>query len=206
MANKFGFLLFTLLVHNILHAQSNNDICYNNPPEMIILGIKEFDSLIFVLPKKQKKTSKDELHFVMEKKNISLLLTIKKANIQYLVFDTNCYMLSWSLVADMILRYVIPKAPKKYLSALHNTNNYIRGEGNEKYILRDDIYYYKKHEYRKIPHHKFLVILMYVPWFNQNRTHIHPELYRFRGDKAEYGMYLKVLIPLLDDDYAKLKE
>ena len=62
-------------------------------------------------------------------------------------------------------------------------------------------YTYKNLTYSYFYQQKFLLVLMRVSWFNQsNCGAFDAGYYRFPHEKTMHGLYIKVLIPLLDDE------
>ena len=105
------------------------------------------------------------------------------------------------LSKNFVKDYIIPDISTKYLSILNKTYSY-------RYSLLEQIQniygermtYNKRYQYWEINHHKFLLVLVHVPYYNEYKSRIVPRQYRFKEDKTVQGLYLKFLIPLLEED------
>jgi len=192
------FLIF-LLNSFCLKAQTFDTLFNKSYPQIFILGITEFKNLVQVHPNFKMKTfekKKEELTVVMEIENVQSFLKTKKRDFRYIALEPNCYIIG-SFVEKFVHNYIIPIASEEYLPILNKTypNLFIADIGS---IYSGKKEYYKGYKIENIMHHKFLVVLVHVPLYNHFRSAISPPRYRFKGDKAEQGMYLKVLIPLAE--------
>jgi len=190
-----------------------------------VLGIKEFDSLVSVSPIKKiyrqktrikiyrtkyeteygtvskTKILREELpiellSIIVEKKGMGYFCSIKKKDFKYAVLDTNCYIggLRFKTTAFVHER-IIPLVSREYLSMLYKTYpEYSLGKA----IYTDNKRYNKKYNYCDITHHKFLLVLIHAPLYNYYCGRGCPSEHRLRGNKAEQGIYFKVLIAIDD--------
>jgi len=192
-------LIFTNSIYSF--AQTSDSIFMENNSKVIILGIKKFNNLVLVSLKNKPFITKDgeEFFIVTEKENIKSF-TYSKNDFRYSVFDTTCYIITWDLFPLFVREYIIPNASSNYLPILNKTypNRFIMAD-NIVQMVDKKIEYYEHYKYQKINYKKFMIALVNVSLYNQYRDRIRPQSYRFRGDKAEQGMYIKVLIPLIDE-------
>lgn len=211
---KLKFLLLLFLLSSVYSKAQINDTIKST--QVIVIGIKEFNNPILLLPnntgkekairiKRLRKVKRltEVLPVVIEKEKIENFTLIKKKNFRYLSLDTNCYITFFSILRlGFIEKHIIPVAPEKYLPVLNET--YSKSFGIEKIKQFsygcDDYEYIKKYKYCDIPHHKYLLVLMHAPLYNRYCFEgVRPPTHRFRGDKAEQGIYFKLLIPILED-------
>ena len=200
--DKLIFSLVALLSYNFcLEARTNDTI---NSSHIFILGIKKFnDPVCFYRKESYKKIPHKDMFVIVEKEKIKNF-TIKRGNFIYAQLDSNCYVTeSWSSnIASFVHKYVIPIAEDKYVAILKNTYPKPVGHGKIFRSIYDAtrIKYGKNYSYSHILHKKFLVILIPTTLYNSSLKDILPPRGRFQGDKAEQGIYLKLLIPVLDDE------
>ena len=197
--NRLTFLFFIFLSSNLyLAAQVNNTI---NNSQVFVLGIKELDSLVCLFPNKKisrKKVPIELLDIVVEKRKMKDFCSIKKKDFKYASLDTNCYISGlWYMTTTFVHECIIPLVSEKDLPILYKT--YPKSFGLGKSIYDEDVKKYnKKYKYCNIVHHKFILVLIHAPLYNYYCNKIRPAAYRLRNDKAEQGIYFKVLIPIDD--------
>lgn len=199
-------LLLVFMNYFYLQAQINDSLEVKNP-KVIILGIKKFNNLVFLTLKNRpvNTTNDEELFVVTEKENIQSF-PYNEDNFKYAIFDSICYVIPDGYPGFQYY-YILPYLPEKYLPILLKTypKRYLYA-GTITGVEDGQVEYYKNYRYMDIKHQKYLVALVNICLYNQYRDNIDvdgidiaPHLYRFRGDKAEQGMYIKVLIPLIDE-------
>jgi len=196
-------LLLIFLLNSIcLKAQTFDTLSNKIYPQIFFIGVTELENLVLVQPNVKKLTKKIEnkkelSDVVMVMENIQSFPKTKKKDFRYLVLESNSYILDWS-PSHFVHNYIIPIAPEEYLPILYKTWPY-PWWGIISSIFSGKKEYYKGYQFESIVHHKFLAVLIHVPLYNQFRSKSQPQKYRFKGDKAEQGIYLKVLIPLAEN-------
>jgi len=200
---KLIFLFLIFFVSNLyLEAQINDTA---NSSQVFIIGIIELNDPVLINPKYKQRTERKlpiELSsVVMEKKKMGSFITTKKKDFKYISLDSNCYILVLSGLGYFVHENIIPIASEKYLSILNKAfPSSIRGiDMSMRSMYGDKQKWNKEYTYCDILHHRFLVVLISASLHNHFYTKVAPRMHRFQGNKAEQGIYLKLLIPILDD-------
>jgi len=199
--NRLTVLFFIFLSNNLyLSGQIKDTI---KPSQVFIIGIKEFKNPVLLFPNKkfnERKIPYEELDIVIEEEKMKGFVLTKINNFRYISLDTNCYItgLWFNQIASFVHEQIIPIVPQEYLPLLIKT--YPNSNRKENDIYGDIKEYNKKYKYCDITCKKYLLVLVHAPLYNHyTYDRIRPPAHRFRGDKAEQGIYFKLLIPLLDD-------
>ncbi|MGI6410953.1 MAG: hypothetical protein ACOX0V_06925 [Bacteroidales bacterium] len=167
---------------------------------IFVLGIKEFDSLVFVTPdisNIENYMNIKFMHLITDKRNIYAYFdTPYFENFNYHIFDSSYYLAITNNISPIVWDFILPNISDEYASILKKTYP-------KKYFLYNieirDKEEYGCHFIRQICHKKFLCLLMNVSFYNKIREKISPHNYLFKGSGFEKGLFIKVLIPLNDD-------
>ena len=185
-----------------LNAQTNNSSCTTHKSlPIIVVGVEEFENLVLVRLKGEPYVSADgeQNSIVTERKNMDSLPRGKK-KFRQTVFDTNCYIITNDPFDMFALEYVIPNTPEECLPILNET--YPKRFHRDKLysIVEEKEYHYKCFVYSNIKHQKFVTTLVTISTYNEYKNRMRPRVHRFLRNKAKQGMYIKVLIPIVDDE------
>ena len=171
---------------------------YADTDDIFIVGIKEIDSLIVA--------NIGKLWVTIPERNLASVTNIRNVKKgQYYIFNKTSYKMVnrpsfiWSFllrnnVVSSDLKAILLKAyphPLMIASGVH-----LYGEDGKEHV-------YKGIKYKKLQSRQFLVILVKVAFYNKYQSHSRPPDYLFLHHPAEQGMYIKVLIPLLEEDEKK---
>jgi hypothetical protein len=161
--------------------------------KIFIMGIHRFDSLITL------NIEKTEMWIITEKKNLEYFNDIKRSQRPYLIFDTIGYRtINWP---SFIWDYLLNNVSSELRAILIKSYPYYYVAPTVKLYEEDrKIYHYKKIKYEKISSHRFLMLLVNIPFYNEFQSRFADPIYCFINHPAEQGMYIKVLIPLLEED------
>ena len=197
---KLKVLFLIMLLSNLCSKAQVNDTI--NPSQIFIIGVKEFKNPILLIPNRkfnEKKIPWELLSVVIEKGKMKDFSTTKVNKFRYISLNANCYItgLWFNQIASFVHEQIIPIVPQEYLPLL--TKTYPNPNVEDKDIYGDIKKYNKKYKYRDITCHKYLLVLVHAPLYNHyTYDRIRPPAHRFRGDKAEQGIYFKLLIPLIE--------
>ena len=162
---------------------------------VIALGVKEFDSLVFVRPSKNVETYEN----IAFKSHLTDVRNIRNYNdypyfedFNYHIFDSTGYLLiNWS---DVIWD-IIPMIPEKYGRLLYDAYperiSFFRIKINE---WQEGDWY----DISRIDHKKYLCLLMKLSYYNNICKKVSPHGYLLKNSHLEEGLYVKVLIPIKD--------
>ena len=204
VTNNLKILFFLFLLNNLCLAAQTNDTINNS--QVFILGIKEFNEPVFMYPKNKKPNEKkipiELCSVVMEKERMKSFITTKERDFKYISLDSNCYIIGlWGTpIENFVQECIIPIVSEEYLLLLNKIYSKSSKYGEIRNTYGSMQKYNKKYEYRNVLHHKFIAILIHAPLYNNYTYHCRPPAHRFRENKAEQGIYLKLLIPVLDDE------
>ena len=199
---KLKVLFLIMLLSNLCSKAQVNDTI--KPSQVFIIGIKEFKNPVLLFPSKkfnERKIPYELLSVVIEEEKMKGFVLTKINNFRYISLNANCYITGFwfSKIASFVHEQIIPIVPQEYLPLL--TKTYPYSDMKDKDIYGEIKEYNKKYEYYDITCKKYLLVLVHAPLYNHyTYDRIRPPAHRFRGDKAEQGIYFKLLIPLLDDD------
>ena len=166
---------------------------------LFVLGVIEFDSLVRILPK-----GKDLFSICMENKMVKgITARINKSKWNYNIFKPNCYYF-FAYMPSSIWYYILPYLPEKYfqLALLSYPNRFVPCKIDNS--LFSDYEYFNNVRIQRLKHRSYLCMLMKVKYFNEiRRTDMYPPpkpQYLFPDSEFLEGLYIKVLIPLVDED------
>ena len=154
---------------------------------VIALGVKEFDSLVFVRPSKNVETYLTDVRNIRNYNDYPYF-----EDFNYHIFDSTSYLLiNWS---DVIWD-IIPMIPEKYGRLLYDAYperiSFFRIKINE---WQEGDWY----DISRIDHKKYLCLLMKLSYYNNICKKVSPHGYLLKNSHLEEGLYVKVLIPIKD--------
>jgi hypothetical protein len=188
-------------------SQTNINNFDNQQFNVFIVGLVQFDSLIFIWTNQQdtlhKKTgileNYEATYVIAEKKHIDSFLvpSLSRENFRYMIFNDYCF--EWYCMPSFVYHYIMPYAPEYYKTILQKTYpneyNYPDIRVNSGVSMT-----YKTLNYMYFSPTKFLLVMVRLSCLNQLAMNIHgAERVRFPYEKTVAGMYIKVLIPLLKE-------
>jgi hypothetical protein len=191
MKTKFFLtILFVIQTYCVQAFHKDTNIINN---KIFIIGIQRFDSLIAL------NITKTEMWMVTEKKNLEYFNDIKCSKIPFLIFDTIGYeVIIWP---SFIWDYLLNSVSSELRAALIKSYPYYYVSPAVKlYEEGRKTYYYKKIKYEKLSCRRFLALLVNIPFYNEFQSQFADPVYYFLNHPAEQGMYIKVLIPLLENE------
>jgi hypothetical protein len=167
---------------------------------IFVLGIKKFDTLVYVLPDITCIGNISNIKFeqiITEKQNLYVYFDLPYfEDFNYHVFDSIYYIMFPYYFSKLIWDFVLPNVSNEVAELIKKTypekitlfNLSIENREEEGcYIIR------------KINHKKFLCLFMKLSFYNSIRMHISNPNFLFKNSKFEQGLYIKVLIPLKED-------
>ncbi len=165
---------------------------------LFVLGVIEFDSLVRILPK-----GKNLFSICMEKEMVKENTTcINKSKWNYNIFNPNCYYF-FAYMPSSIWYYILPYLPEKYLklTLLSYPHRFMPCKIDDSFF--SDYEYYNNVRMQRLKHRSYLCMLMKVTYFNEiRRVDMYPPpkpQYLFPDSKFLEGLYIKILIPLVDE-------
>lgn len=192
MKNYIILALF-LLQTNFLFSQRKTDNFYN-------LGITEFDSLVYFIPDVNNVynvTNMKYINLITEKKNLHYISkNYGFDRFNFAAFDSSCYLIIEH--SRFIWENILP-----YLGSYSDVILYSYPRLYSLYIPLTEQYNYEKYySYQILPiiHKKYLVLLMRLSFYNSYEEHFSEGCYLFHNSEFEHGLYVKVLIPLKEDE------
>lgn len=164
---------------------------------IIVLGIKDFDSLVSATPDvicDEYVTNIKYTTILTEKSNLWLFIRSMAERFNYSIFSPTCYRMFYYRV--FILEDVVPYIQEKYaelLTATYSKENYF--DNNFDFYSNEEEEY-RCFKIRLINHKKYLAVLMHLKYYNNIQNKISPSLYLFKGTIFEDKLYITVLIPI----------
>lgn len=167
---------------------------------ILVLGVMKFDSLVRVFPNGEKLFSIC-MEMGIAKKIIANINNEQKWN--YNLFNPNCYFF-YTCRPSYVWFDILPYLPEKYFNLTIQTypNRFIP----EKIDIYDigDIEFVNNIQIQKLKYRTYLCLLMKLTYFNQvrSKSSLPPPkpTYLFPDSEFLEGLYIKVLIPLVDED------
>jgi hypothetical protein len=185
------------------HVFATEDTDTNNivNNKIFIIGIQKIDSLI------ELEFTENNIWLITEKRNLEYFSNINYSKNPFSVLDSNTY--------NIIPTFPSPSFVWKYL-LYDNISLELRDILLKSYPYRHVIspmklfknreeHIYKHIRYGELQCNYFLVLLVHVPLYNEYQSHIQydpddDKKYLFPDNPCVQGMYIKVLIPLLEED------
>lgn len=191
------------VVESFIHGEPKLDSVPNlvndGTGNVFVLGIIDFDSLVCVSPK-----GKDLFSICMENEMVKgMTACINKSKWNYNIFNPNCYYF-FAYMPSSIWYYILPYLPEKYLklTLLSYPHRFMPCKIDDSFF--SDYEYYNNVRMQRLKHRSYLCMLMKVTYFNEiRRVDMYPPpkpQYLFPDSKFLEGLYIKVLIPLVDED------
>jgi len=182
-----------------------------NNSQIIISGVIHLDNLAELLWKPssfcvidingEEREIEILLLTVTDKNNITSLLSLYESGALNAVFDTNCYYIP-TYYPTFQYKYILPNISEEYLPLLLRTypkeRLYPSATGE---IFGNITEEGNNYRIQNILHKTFLLALVDISIINQYSTiTISPASVLYCNDETEVQRYVKVLIPLLDDN------
>ena len=171
----------------------------NGTANILVLGVKKFDSLVEASPQDE-----DLFSICMEKKVAKeVAANFNKSEWNYNVFNSNSYLFL-TCIPMLVWYNILPYLPEEYLklALLSYPIKYVNGNftgcfGGE-YEIVNGI------RIKTLNCQTYLCMLMKLTFFNEfSRTSFYPPpkpQYLFPDSEFLDGLYIKVLIPLKDEE------
>lgn len=169
----------------------------NGTANILVLGVKKFDSLVEAFPKDE------DLFSICMEKEVANEITenFNELEWNYNMFNSNCYFF---IASDPIFiwRDILPYLPEEYfnialLSYPNKSRNFF-GCFDDEYENLNGI------RIKTLNCQTYLCMLMKLSYFNETRrTSFYPPpkpQYLFPDSEFLEGLYIKVLIPLKDEE------
>jgi hypothetical protein len=198
MRTKFVLIFFNIIFLyctqgiTTIYADTVPSNIINN--KIFIIGVQKFDSLI------ELNIDKTDIWMVTEKKNLEYVSNVKASLQPYLILDTIAYIREglyhrlWYYLLDGVsseLRDMLLDSYPHFAVIFKNIK--IFEDGNK-------MYQYKQIKYWNFQCQLFLVLLIHLPFYNEILSHTLPIESYFPNHPALQGMYVKILIPLKEDE------
>jgi hypothetical protein len=214
MIKKILFLFVFIHLTFSLIAQTDTSVNMRNSSQVIISGVIHLDNLeelawwdtslsCVIDINGEEREIEVIILTITERNNITSLLSLYESGTLNAVFDTNSYYIP-TFYSSFQYYHILPSASEEYLPKLLRTYPKERlypGATGE--IFGDVIERGDNYRIRSILHKTFLLALVEIAIINHYSTvTISPPSVIYCNDEAETeaGKYIKVLIPLLDDD------
>ena len=195
--------VFALFIHGgYCQTQSLPNVFGDTHTEdIMVLGVKEFDSLAYVIPGLEDvdyftnimymphlTDLRNELVYVHSDFRIS-----RFDNFNSHIFDSTAYLYLFN-APDAVKEYIVPKLPDVYANMIgdpyNDKLNVIMGDKDYGLLCK-----------RIINHRKFLCLFMKLSYYNMIRREVLKlHEYVFLDKKLDESLFVKVLIPLVDEE------
>jgi len=185
-------IIFSFYFISIILSSFSQEIDTMMKNEIKFLYIIENDNFLRVLPKKSEHCSS---YFITDSINLFKFEKINYKEQYYFFLNPDCYKISicWREISN----YIIPNIDSSIA-------NIITKGFPLKTICRDDIYSDSENNinyyYSKVNHKKFIVFLISVDFFNYLRKGWCPPCQIYKDETKRDEMYMKLLIPLFDEE------
>ena len=197
--NRNNYRVFEVMVNEKTRIDSVLNLENDGDGNLFVLGVIEFDSLVRILPK-----GKNLFSICMEKEKAKEFTTcINKSKWNYNIFNPSCYYF-FAYMPSAIWYYILPYLPEKYLklTLLSYPHRFMPCKIDDSFF--SDYEYYNNVRMQRLKHRSYLCMLMKVTYFNEiRRVDMYPPpkpQYLFPDSKFLEGLYIKVLIPLVDEE------
>ncbi|MBR3947722.1 MAG: hypothetical protein IKJ56_11605 [Bacteroidales bacterium] len=191
------------VVESFIHGEPKLDSVPNlvndGTGNVFVLGIIDFDSLVCVSPK-----GKDLFSICMENEMVKgMTARINKSRWNYNIFNPDCYYFFTSSSASVWYN-ILPYLPEKYFNLVLRTYPHRFEEDRLSDCFINDYVSANKTQIHSLKYRTYLCVLMKVTYFNITRIKgmraYKKPTYLFHNSKFLEGLYIKVLIPLVDED------
>lgn len=208
---KRGLLILLFITSFIYLNAQNKDTVINNT-NVIILGVKYFDDPVVFWPSESKHTlwitdssgflkHGIELSAFTERSNLDSL-KYNTNNIQYAVFNPDYYLYLEFIFSGFVKDYIIPYITcSEYISILNESYPKYCSNSLCDLVQNGEWEYDRNYQFVRLNYHKFLILLVSASLYNQYMLGTNPPKCRFCGDNVEQGLYFKIAIPIVDDNY-----
>ncbi len=187
---KIIFAFFFIMIILSSFAQETDTMLKNGIKFLFII---ENDNLFYVTPNKSELCSS---YFITDTITFKNFDKLNAKDQYYFLLNPDCYKISicWREIYD----YIIPNLDSSSASIIIKGFPYCMPCRSD--ICSDSVSNNNFFTYSKLNHKKFMVFLISVDFYNYLRTGWRPLCQIYKDETKRDEMYMKLLIPLFDED------